>query len=144
MTLSPYLAHRGCSLTAGHPLSAAYRCPWGRGIEKQRQWRRGSNGQQGTPSLQERRCLPGRRSCKRTRRELGRRAAWDAVRQEWLPGSPSCHGLRSCHWAGDTALLWLKGLVVGFAWSLNGKLQQMTLSFEVRSDAALPSKEIET
>lgn len=62
MSLSPYLAHRVCSLTAGHPLSVACRCLWGRGTQKQKMWTQGSNGLQDTPSPLQRRCLLGRRN----------------------------------------------------------------------------------
>lgn len=68
MSLSPYLAHRACSLTAGHPLSVACRCLWGRGTEKQRMWKQGSNGLQDTRSLPQRRCLPGRRNYRKDKR----------------------------------------------------------------------------
>lgn len=61
-SLSPYLAHKGCSLTTGCPVSVAYRCPGGRGTGKQRRWRQDSSGRQDTGSPAQRRCWPGRRS----------------------------------------------------------------------------------
>ena len=78
MYLSPYLVHRVCSLTAGHPLSVACRCPWGRGIEKQRMWKQGSNGQLDTCFPPPRRCLPGRRNYRKDKWGGGGSQGWEA------------------------------------------------------------------
>lgn len=89
MSLSPYLDHRECSLTSGHPLSVACRCLGGRGTEKQRTWRLGSNGLQDTHSPPQRRCLTGRRNYRKDKWGGGvHRAGWPhqhGAGQRWLP-----------------------------------------------------------